>query len=540
MYREYSYDGAPAEPQERTKLVDWLLCLAALFGAIYVRLVYVHHATIAPDELQHLHAAFLVSLGRTPYVDFFENHTPLFYYIAGPLLRHSALNFETVIAARVIAMNVGLLTMVVAALWWGKSLGAPAARITFMLLIANFFLFAVGSLSYLDTYAALALMISAVLLVVEPPRILNYFCSAFALGVALLFTQKAVAACPAAAFIVCSQLTWQGKLIPIEALKLAIAYAAGAFAAFVLLVLVIGETSIPAFVQYGIMINLRSHLTHLSGRELIWLLVSDFPLFVFAGIGVAARLRGIIANPTRLERIDIAVIYLVSLALGALCLPSVWQEYFILAVPFAGIIAAGVLSAFIEEDRLPISVVLIAAASLAVDVVSREYLGVPPLHRLTIIAAGVGLTLIVVGSIFSRAWRLYAVVSAIFMLSALEQLDHFDRASNTEQRDKLNYILSHSSIADAVFDGYSGLGVFRPHAYHFWYLHEEIQPFLTKSQRKEDIISMLEIVQPKFVILDNYVSSLDPAVGQYIRSRYIDTPFSDIKQLRPLGGEGSS
>jgi hypothetical protein len=42
---------------------------------------------IDPDESQHLHAAWLVASGRVPYRDFWENHTPLFYYLLAPLTR---------------------------------------------------------------------------------------------------------------------------------------------------------------------------------------------------------------------------------------------------------------------------------------------------------------------------------------------------------------------------------------------------------------------------------------------------------------------
>src|SRR5262249_11890352 len=40
---------------------------------------------IDPDELEHLHAAYLVSLGDVPYRDFFEHHGPVFYYLLAPL-----------------------------------------------------------------------------------------------------------------------------------------------------------------------------------------------------------------------------------------------------------------------------------------------------------------------------------------------------------------------------------------------------------------------------------------------------------------------
>ena len=37
------------------------------------------------DEFEHLHASWLVSIGKIPYVDFFEHHNPLMWYITSPL-----------------------------------------------------------------------------------------------------------------------------------------------------------------------------------------------------------------------------------------------------------------------------------------------------------------------------------------------------------------------------------------------------------------------------------------------------------------------
>jgi hypothetical protein len=39
------------------------------------------------DEIQHLHAAWLVSQGRTPYRDFMEHHHPTLFYLMAPLTR---------------------------------------------------------------------------------------------------------------------------------------------------------------------------------------------------------------------------------------------------------------------------------------------------------------------------------------------------------------------------------------------------------------------------------------------------------------------
>ena len=41
-----------------------------------------------PDEFQHSHAAWCVFRGMLPYRDFFEHHTPWYYYALAPFYRH--------------------------------------------------------------------------------------------------------------------------------------------------------------------------------------------------------------------------------------------------------------------------------------------------------------------------------------------------------------------------------------------------------------------------------------------------------------------
>lgn len=63
------------------------------------------------DEFEHLHAAWLVSIGKVPYLDFFEHHHPLLWYLSAPIVR---LFYDDVIVfyvMRAISFGVGLLTI---------------------------------------------------------------------------------------------------------------------------------------------------------------------------------------------------------------------------------------------------------------------------------------------------------------------------------------------------------------------------------------------------------------------------------------------
>src|ERR1700730_370643 len=87
-----------------------------LFGLLLLSLVYRLALTlnreIDIDEFQHLHAAWMVSRHYLLYRDFWENHTPLFYYLLIPLFRLVPEGPGLVILARIIMSCAGLVILV--------------------------------------------------------------------------------------------------------------------------------------------------------------------------------------------------------------------------------------------------------------------------------------------------------------------------------------------------------------------------------------------------------------------------------------------
>lgn len=62
----------------------------AFFAAVFAELAYILFVFAtnykSPDHAEHLHASWLVWQGNVPYVDFFEHHHPLLWYLAAPLV----------------------------------------------------------------------------------------------------------------------------------------------------------------------------------------------------------------------------------------------------------------------------------------------------------------------------------------------------------------------------------------------------------------------------------------------------------------------
>ncbi|MBR1904550.1 MAG: hypothetical protein IJ824_05195, partial [Alphaproteobacteria bacterium] len=57
------------------------------------------------DQTEHLHAAYLVSIGQVPYKDFFEHHHPLLWYLLAPAMQWFYPSIKVVYFARFLALG---------------------------------------------------------------------------------------------------------------------------------------------------------------------------------------------------------------------------------------------------------------------------------------------------------------------------------------------------------------------------------------------------------------------------------------------------
>lgn len=95
-----------------------------LIAGIFSQLFIISIAPIDCDEMEHLHASWLVYKGKIPYKDFFEHHNPLFWYILIPfffLFRDNVLIFPF---TRIFMLFMNLLilfvTYKIAREWFGR------------------------------------------------------------------------------------------------------------------------------------------------------------------------------------------------------------------------------------------------------------------------------------------------------------------------------------------------------------------------------------------------------------------------------------
>jgi len=84
---QLDHDQRPSADDQGGGAPTLKLLAYAIAGLLLARLPLLSRCAFDPDELEHAHAAWLMSRGMLPYRDFFEHHTPWYYYLLRPLFR---------------------------------------------------------------------------------------------------------------------------------------------------------------------------------------------------------------------------------------------------------------------------------------------------------------------------------------------------------------------------------------------------------------------------------------------------------------------
>ena len=432
------------------------------------------------DEFEHVHSAWHVLNGAIPYVDFFEHHHPLLWYLLAPAL---TLTGES--ANAMVLLRLGFFLLVPATAWaaYGLALECRASReaawlSVFLLLSMTTFvyvaieirpevpqtLFGVLSARYfvrmLRTRAARDAVLSGV-------------CAA----VAFLFLQKAVLLLalypvPFVVFAVRRRLPWRLGLYAVAAFV-------AACAPFVAVLLVTG--SFDDYLVTNWLLNARVG----AGRAAVSFL-DKFVVRDFARNGV---------------------FWVLSLAMGAAVLRRRLEAGFMLPAWFGlGLVA------------------LIFVLNRVVD----RYVGA----AVPFLAVAVGMWLT---EEFERrrlcGVRLAAALLVVCLLPGIAMARSAFR-SNRGQLEKIQFVLDRSQRGDRMHDEWRDFNVFRPDLHYFWFMTRPgvrlYNGFTGGRFAGYDLCRLIADVKPRFV--SDRAGQLE---GCGLAGRYRPTPFDGLLELAP-------
>ena len=462
--------------------------IAWLIVAILAVALGVHHAIVRPivvDEWEHVHSAFLVSKGQLPYRDFWQNHPPLGYLLTGWLVPFSDPSFSTIIAVRLTSLLARLGAVVLAVGWTRQRFGPRDSAVVAVFLLADTFLFDQGSLLYLDTFVAPMLVGSAWALSASSGRPRRAVLAGALLAASTLFTQKAFAQVGVAVLWYLWRL-WQRRADRPAQRKVigeAAGYVAGGLAVLAVVLLPFLPRGLGPLWRDAVVFNASWKGRFFQTSDLRNMIIDGGLVYAFAAIGIVFRAVEFLRH-RRADARDVPLACLVVSLAAIPLVPDVYSEYFIGTITFAGIVAANVVTRWWS-----------AINPTAVHRRSNRFL----------------------------LWRTATPLpmACLLALPGITAIGNIERKyDNSTDRRHLASVMRLSDSSESVFDAYGGYGVFRPHAYRFWVLHDRIQAQLTPKQLGPDLLAALERNRPKLAIVDSWARTLPAEVQRYLERNY--------------------
>ncbi len=462
--------------------LDCVFVLVAIAVLLIARIPLMGVRFFDPDELEHSHAAWSVFKGLLPYKDFFEHHTPWYYFALSPFFRWFAVDqsFDSarhfLIFARGISLVLTALSVVLVFL-----VGRLGANRKVGLLAA---LFAVAqpvmiqkTLEIRPDVPALLCFLGGLWFLLR--GLLNptgssrgqlrwFLGGGLCLGAAIMFTQKAL-------FVLPGALTGLGLWALADRQRRLLARSGAVLTVLVGIAAPVAITWAGFALQGGggqfIHDNfvMNAHWKMHSSRNLLVTLATSWPMLVLCLLGAAVALH-------RKPR-DAGDVFLLctlgGLVAGIAVVPAAYRQYYLMPLAIACVFAAKGLTWLVT--------------------LAREHL---------------------------RARLLVCAIVPLLIWPVVDLTRSFGRRDD-KQMERLRYVFAHTGPADTVLDGWLGTQLFRPHPLYYSFMHGELLAMLS-AQEIDAVLDALESgqVRPALITLDDELIALGPRFMRFVQTHY--------------------
>jgi hypothetical protein len=474
--------------------------LVALVAVPFLlRLPLLERRGFGPDEFEHLHFAWSVARGQVPYRDYFDHHTPGLHFALSPLFAFyrvetsSAEAVAAVFAARRVTWvfaGLALAATVALARYWRGTREAWAAA----LLLGGTWIFLTKTLEVRPDVPAAGLMAAGLLAALSGWRRLGaarpgaparFALSGALFGLTFLFTQKVLFLLPGVALAELLLVASRHVAAPRGRRVRSVAAQALGF----LLPLAVAlawfwrQGALRDFVECNFVINAR--WPGLGPREFVLRFLGDDPAFVgLALLGLAGSASALM-RPEGVTRGEVLVaLALLTPVASLLVHPAVTFHYFLLFLPQAALYAGAALVRL--SDALSAAAARRGGASAA------------------------------------AAPYVLAVLALLLSVYPLRRLARTFGDSNWNALEGLRFVIRNSAPWQTTFDGFSGLGVFRPAAFYHPYQHAHTLAIQTEAQRRRLADALRSgAAMPQLVFWDHYLREGAPAeTARFIEAHY--------------------
>lgn len=465
--------------------VDGAFLGVVVVGLLLARIPIIATRFFDPDELEHAHAAWSVFKGFVPYRDFFEHHTPWYYFFLAPFFRFFDVDQSFESASHFLVAGRGLsvlLTAVAASIAF--AIGRIGANRKVGILSA---LFVVSQpiviqkmMEIRPDVPALPFFLAGLWFMLRglrgekpAPQLRWFFGGGLCLGAAIMCTQKML-------FVLPGALTGLG----IWALSGGTnRLARRAFAGLVTL----AGVAVPGaltwvgfairgggsqFIQNNFLLNAKWKMH--SDEHLMVTLETSWPMLLAGLFGATLSLyRFYRAKHRRFDDVFLLCTF-TGLVAGILVVPAAYKQYYLMPLAIACVFAARGLA-------------------FVVELVQQR----------------------------ARSWVLICATLPFLVWPVVELVSSFNER-DAQQTARLRYVFEHTRPTDEVLDGWLGTGVFRPHPLYYAFMHGELLAMLSEGQR-EAYVDALESgrARPALIALDRELIALGPRFVRFVLRNYV-------------------
>jgi 4-amino-4-deoxy-L-arabinose transferase-like glycosyltransferase len=469
-----------------------LVVLLATVAFFVGRIFLIPRRVFDPDELEHSHAAWSVFKGLLPYKDFFEHHTPWYYFGLAPFFRWFAVDqsFESarhfLLFGRAISLGLAALAVVlvirVGCLAAGRGVGLLTGLLT-GLFLASQPVFIQKTLEIRPDVPALVFLLGALWFLLRglleeeneatpTPKLRWFLGGGLCLGAAIMCTQKMLFVLPGA-FIGLALWALGGGRRALGPRTLAVLTVGAGVAAPVLLTWLAFAVHGGGrqFIYNNFLLNARFQLRSFRGVQTT--LKTSWPIVVLALLGAAIDVHRFYRARRRQYGDVFLLCTLGGLIAGIVLVPVVYEQYCLVPLSIACLFAAKGLCAVVELASERVRSRLLVCAILPLLVLPVLNLGWSFKHR------------------------------------------------NDRQMARLRYVFEHTGPADSVLDGWLGTQVFRPTPLYYSFMHRELLGSLSQSE-KDAYLGPLESgkARPSLITLDDELLALGPRFTTFLRTYY--------------------
>jgi hypothetical protein len=212
-------------------------------------------------------------------------------------------------------------------------------------------------------------------------------------------------------------------------------------------------------------------------------------------------------------------------------IPTPYRQYTVMFLPLLGIVAGHFLLRTVDEiclareqGELFRSPRLLWLIPLAVTLwhflgLAAAHLPRPPLYLtswiMILVVAGVLLR------IRASSWALIALLAGLTVYPIL-QLPR--GRSNENALEGIRHVMENSTPGETVMDGFTGWGLFRPHAYFYYAIHSELRQMLTWDDRVR-LLADLQAgrIAPRLVLFDLDLRRISDPITAFFETNYEPT-----------------